>query len=48
VREGGGADLAFVGLVGAVGDEVDAEFAFGRFDGGIDFAGWNAMSLYRA
>src|SRR6266581_345449 len=43
MREGGRADLASVGLVGAVGDEVDAEFAFGRFDGGIDFAGRHAM-----
>src|SRR2546430_16441928 len=43
MREGGRADLAFVWLVGAVGDEVDAEFAFGRFDGGIDLAGRDTM-----
>src|SRR5438874_3217607 len=43
MREGGSADLAFVWLVGAVGDEIDAEFAFGRFDRGIDFAGRDAV-----
>ena len=32
------ADLAFVGLVGAVGDEIDAELALGRLDRGIDLA----------
>ena len=32
-------DLAFVGLVGAVGDEIDAELALGRLDRGIDLAG---------
>src|SRR5579871_1898746 len=30
------ADLALVGLVGAVGDEVDAELALGRLDGRVD------------
>src|ERR1700753_972388 len=33
------ADLALVRLVGAVGDEVDAELALGRLDCGVDFAG---------
>src|SRR6185437_13160698 len=32
-------DLALVGLVAAVGDQVDAEFALWGLDGGIDFAG---------
>ena len=33
------ADFAFVRLVAAVGDQIDAELALGRFDRGIDFAG---------
>jgi hypothetical protein len=39
MRKARGANLAAVGLVGAVGDEIDAELALRRFDGGIDFAG---------
>src|SRR5262249_12133995 len=38
MREAGRADFAFVRLVAAVGDEIDAEFALGRLDRGIDFA----------
>src|SRR6202140_4333176 len=33
------ADLAFVGLVGAVGDQVDAELALRRLDRGVNLAG---------
>src|SRR5215469_601523 len=36
VGEGGGADLAFVGAVGAVGNQVDTELTFRRFDGDVD------------
>src|SRR5690606_7764750 len=32
-------DLALVGLVGAVRDEIDAELALGRFNGSIGLAG---------
>ena len=39
MAERGRADLAAVGFVGAVGDEVDAEFALGAFGRDIDFAG---------
>ncbi len=39
MREAGRADLAFVWLVGAVGDEIDAELTLGRLDRGIDIAG---------
>ena len=38
VREAGRADLALVGLVGAVGDQIDAELALGRLDRGVDLA----------
>ena len=30
--EAGRADLAAIGLVGAVGDQIDAELALGRLD----------------
>src|SRR5258705_12638757 len=33
------ADLALVGLVGAVGDQIDAELALRRLDRGVDLAG---------
>src|SRR6266576_6839455 len=39
------ADFAAVGLVGAVGDEKDAELALWRFDGGINFAGRHVIAL---
>ena len=39
MREARRADLAAVRLVGAVGDEIDAELALGRLDRGIDLAG---------
>src|SRR5581483_7529679 len=45
MRETGRADLALVRLVGAVGDEIDAELALGRFDGGIDLALRHAIAL---
>src|SRR4029079_19184218 len=32
------ANFALVGLVGAVGDQINAELALGRLDGGVDFA----------
>src|SRR5713101_1083088 len=38
MREGRRADLAFVGPVGSVGNEVDPEFALRRLDRGIDLA----------
>src|SRR5262249_9562818 len=38
-------DFAFVWLVGAVSDEVDAELALGRFNGGINLAGWDVITL---
>jgi hypothetical protein len=31
--------MTFVRFVGAVGDQIDAEFALGRLDRGIDLAG---------
>ena len=39
MRKARRADFALVGLVGAVGDQEHAEFALGRFDRGVDFAG---------
>src|SRR5215471_18313315 len=39
MRETGRPDLALVGLVGAVRDEIDAKLALRRLDRGIDFAG---------
>src|SRR6266566_2089466 len=38
MRKAGRADLAFVGLVGAVGDQIHAELALWRLDRGVDFA----------
>ena len=40
----GRADLAAVGLVGAVGDQIDAELALGAFGRDIDFAGGDVDS----
>jgi hypothetical protein len=45
MREAGRADLAAVGLVGAVGDEIDAELALRRLDGGIGLAGRHVEAL---
>src|SRR6266849_5617176 len=39
MREAWRADLALVGLVGAVGDEIDPELALRRLDRGINLAG---------
>src|SRR5216684_5151833 len=39
MSEAGRANLAFVRLIAAVRDEIDAELAFRRLDRGIDFAG---------
>ena len=39
MREARRADLAAIRLVGAVGHQIDAELALGRFDRGIDLAG---------
>src|SRR6185369_6109374 len=39
------ADLALVGLVAAVGDQIDAELAFRRLDRGIDLAGRHVNAL---
>src|SRR3546814_7413852 len=38
VAERGRADLAAIGLVAAVADQIDAEFALRAFGGDIDFA----------
>src|SRR6202012_4491906 len=39
------ANVALVGLVGAVGDQIDAEFALRRFYRGIDLAGRHVEAL---
>ena len=39
------ADLAAVGLVGAVGDQIDAELALGRLDRGVGLAGRHVVAL---
>ena len=44
VAEAGRADLAAVGLVGAVGDQIDAELALGAFGRDIDLAGGDVDS----
>src|SRR5258706_14466389 len=43
--EARGADFAPIGLVGAVGDEIDAELALRRLDGGINLAGRYVVAL---
>ena len=45
MRKARRADLAAIGLVGAVGDQIDAELALGRFDGGIDLAGRHVIAF---
>ena len=45
VREGGRPDLAFVGLVGAIRDEIDTELALGRLDSCVNLAGWNTKTF---
>src|SRR6266404_1308085 len=45
MRKAGRADLAFVGLVGAVGDQIHAELALRRLDRGVDFAGRHMEAL---
>src|SRR5215472_15071988 len=40
-----GADFALVGLVGAIGDEVDAELPLRGLDGGIGLAGGHVVAL---
>jgi hypothetical protein len=45
MRKGGRADLAFVGLVGPVGDKVDPKFTLGRFDRGVNLTAWNAVAF---
>ena len=45
VREARRADLALVGLVGAVGDEIDAELALRRLDRGVNLAGRHVIAL---
>src|SRR3954466_16304545 len=39
------ADLAFVGLVAAVRDEIDDELSLGRFYGGVNLAGGHVIAL---
>src|ERR1700732_1617034 len=45
MRKARGADLAFVRFIGAVGDQVTAEFAFGRLDGCVNLAGGHVGPL---
>src|SRR5262245_26250671 len=45
MREARRADLALVRLVGAVGDQIDAELALGRLDRGVDLAGRHVEAL---
>src|SRR5207249_2330390 len=37
--------LALVGFVAAIGDQIDAELAFGRLDRGINLAGRHVIAL---
>ena len=39
------ADLAAIGLVAAVGDQIDAELALGRLDRGVGLAGRHVVAL---
>jgi len=41
----GSADFALVWLISAIGDKIDAEFALGRLDRGIDLAGGYVVAL---
>ena len=45
MREARRADLALVRFVGAIGDQINAELALGRFDRGINFAGRHVIAL---
>src|SRR5262249_28405761 len=45
VRKTGSADLAFVRLVRAIGDQIDAKLALGRLDRGINFASGHVVAL---
>jgi hypothetical protein len=45
MRVAGRSDFALVGFVGAVGDQIDAELALGRFDRGIGLAGRHVETL---
>ena len=45
MRETRRADLALVGFVGAVGDQIDAELALRRFDRGVHFARRHVVAL---
>src|SRR6266487_6178442 len=45
VREARRADLAFVRLVAAIGDQIHAELALGGLDCGVDLAGRNVKAL---
>ncbi len=45
MREARRAQLAAVGLVSAVRDEIDAELALRRFDGGVNLAGRHVVAL---
>src|SRR5262249_26925065 len=38
-------DLALVGAIGAVGDQIDAELPLRRLDRGVDLAGGHVMAL---
>lgn len=43
--EPGGADLAPVGPLAAIANDEHAHLTLGRLDGGIRFAGWDAVAL---
>src|SRR5215475_10521350 len=45
MRKARRADLALVGLVRAVGDQIDAELALGGFDGSINLAGRHVITF---
>src|SRR5436190_22934278 len=45
MRKARRADLAFVGLVAAVSDQIDAELAFRRLHRGVDLAGWDVETF---
>src|SRR5437763_6406737 len=45
MRKAGRTNLALVGLVGAVGDEIDAELALRGLDRSVDFAGRHVHAL---
>ena len=45
VREGGRPDLAFVGLIGAIRDEIDTELTLGRLNSCVNLTGRNTMTF---